>query len=149
MLNYDPQNIPLYILPEDIIWMIGKYVRDVDKIWLCKKYYYHNHYLLFENSTKREKVSIPLLKNIIRNDYEFILQQLLNIYGDLWSKYHSNKKYKYESMVFPSFMDMLMFWNRKYKSGRCENIMIEYLKYNGFRANRYKQNKQRNIRWTN
>tara|TARA_B000000557_G_scaffold263842_1_gene267617 strand:- start:2744 stop:3193 length:450 start_codon:yes stop_codon:yes gene_type:complete len=149
MVLYDPKNIPLYYLPEDIIWLIGKYVRDHDKIWLCKRYYFTYHHLVFESGLKREKVFDDYMRKVLRNNSFFVLTHLLELFGSKWILYPPNKRWKYKNMVFPSYMDMVIYWSKSFKSGRCENNIIDYLKNNGFSTNRYKQNKQRNIKWIN
>ncbi len=136
----------VYHLPDDIIYHIGKFVRPVDMIWFSKR-----KYLTYHNLLTNEEFMINNCKNysylrlIIRNDYYFVLSQVLRDHGLTWVR--KVKRVVYETCVFSTFIEFLIYLTEKYESARSHNTIIIFLKKNKLYVNRHKKTKRRNIKW--
>ena len=115
----------LYHLPDDIIYHIGKFVREIDFVWSSKKHYLSNHCFYIQESWINKSLRDSYIRMVIRNDYYIILNQLLLDFGMYWV---TMKKERFEIHVFSNFMEMLIFLTEKYQSTRCNNSIILFLK---------------------
>ncbi len=91
-------------------------------------------------------LSKAYMVNIIRNDYYFILNIILNHKFDSWYK---PWKIRYKEAVLPCFIELLNYVCIEYKSTKCRNIIKERLKKKGIRKNKYKRIIIRKHKWNN
>ena len=130
----------LYHLPDDIIYHIGKFVREIDFVWSSKKNYLFNHSYYIQEKWLNKS----LRDSYIRIDYYIVLSQLLLDFGMYWV---TMKKERFEIHVFSNFMELLLFLTEKYQSTRCNNTITIFLKKKKLYVNRHKKTKRRNIKW--
>ena len=69
-------------LPNEICDMIFEYVQDEEKIFVNKEYYNKYHYLLKNKIS--DKSYDNYLRDIIRNDSSYVLNQLLQENFEKW-----------------------------------------------------------------
>lgn len=134
----------MYHLPDDIIYHIGKFVREIDFVWSSKTKYQSNHNFYIQEHWVNKSLRESYIRMVIRNDYYIILGQLLLDFGVFWV---TTKKERFEIYVFSNFMELLIFLTEKYESTRCNNTITIFLKKNKLYVNRHKKTKRRNIKW--
>lgn len=111
-------------LPSDMIRIISRYI-PIDVLqWLSKKNYiqYRHTKIINVNLISKRKYLEKLIRFIIRNDYHFILANLLNKQPQLW-KY--DKTYNYNNILYPSYLIYIYQSCIKYSSTKCRNLITE------------------------
>lgn len=134
----------MYHLPDDIIYHIGKFVREIDFVWSSKEKYLLNHKYYIEEKLLNKSLRDSYIRMVIRNDYFIVLGQLLSDFGVSWV---THKRERFEIHVFSNFMELIIFLTEKYQSTRCNNTIVLFLKKKKLYVNRHKKTKRRNIKW--
>ena len=93
----------MYHLPDDIIYHIGKFVREIDFVWSSKTKYQSNHNFYIQEPWVNKSLRESYIRMVIRNDYYIILGQLLLDFGVFWV---TTKKERFEIYVFSNFITL-------------------------------------------
>ena len=129
------------LLPNEIIIMIWEKVQPKDKVFISKKYYLMYHKLIVIPKYRYS----TYLRNIIRNDCDFVVSQLLKENSHSWIKM---KNIKYKNSIYASYLHYILALCIEYNASRSRNIIEDYSKL-GLGKNRPKKNRHKNIKWTN
>ena len=129
------------LLPDELIIMIWKMVETKYKVFVSKKYYLLYHPLIVIPKYRYNSY----LRNIIRNDCYFVVNQLLNENSNCWIKMNN---IKYKNSVYASYLHYILALCIEYNASRSRSIIEEFCKL-GLGKNRPKKNRHKNIKWTN
>lgn len=162
-LPNDVLNIIKDFLPYDVLFYTSKkyfenfYIKyrllDIGKI--SKKsinnlllvdtdYYINKNYLIYLK--KNNITNNRYLNMIIRNDLNYILQNILKIKYNHWKKL---KNYYHNGIRYPNYICFLESHCMKYNSNRCRNIINNVDKNDTkLRKKRYKKIRTITNRWT-
>ena len=113
----DLLDLPKHLL--DFIW--DNYVSIDVKIFVSKEYYIKYHYLIkyiyFKNISSYKRY----IRNIVRNDYSFIFQQVVKENLTKWNK--KKIRIQYKKVIYYSMYDYLNMLCIDYNSTRCRNLL--------------------------
>ena len=112
-------SMELYYMPADIIQLIEDYIPYKYKILYSKK-----HYMLYHKFATFKPYD-SYLRYIIRNDMYFVLNVLFTENMNTWLK--KNKKL-FKKYNCDAYIKLLNNWCIEYKSNKCRNIIIKYIK---------------------
>ena len=137
-------NITINYLPEEMVKEIYAFVPKWIKVYLNKKYYikYHKH-------IKHKFINYDgYLRNIVRNDCDFIFQQTCS---ENMKKWLLIKQYKYKNKVFSNYVYLLEHLCIETESTKCRNILHFYIKKSGLNKNQHKKKVSKVIQkeWSN
>lgn len=107
-------NMELYYLPESVLSLILEYVPYHIKYILNNKLYKQYHYLV------KFKPFDSYVRNIIRNDIDFVFLYVLNEHKHKWNK---KKKIKYKNLIVNSYFELVNKYCIEYKSNKCRKIL--------------------------
>ena len=137
-------------LPLDIVIFKIKPFLGLDKIFITNRNDYIKYktekYTSLTQSNKELKLNMEYITKLLRNDYNFIFEIIINIKFKIWYK---PLKIKYKDMTFYSFLDFIHYKCIELNSGRCKNLINDYFKKNGIRKKKFKRIRIRNNKWTN
>lgn len=132
-------------LPNDIIiHKIKPFISNKTKCYTNKKDYIAYKTEMYTSLTT--KINTKYVNFIVKNDYNFIFDVLLNLKYQQWYK---PWKIKYKHMTFNCFIDLLNYNCIDYKSQKCRKLLLERLEKNGIRKNKFKRIRIRKNKWTN
>jgi hypothetical protein len=115
--------IYINLLPDEIINIIwNNYVNPITKVWVNKKYYKKYHYLILKKIKKYDN----FIRDIIRLDYTFVAQHIIDDNIISWSK---PKIIKYQNIIFQNYLNYINHIINKYNSGKTKNLLKDKLKY--------------------
>ena len=131
----------IQLLPVDIINYIKEYVPFITIIFLEKNTYilYHD-YIVYKILGKIEKY----IRFIIRNDFEFVLNQMMHTY---YKKWINQQKYLYKDTIYYNYLSFILFFITENNSNKCKRLLNDHLKKHGISKNLYKNNTFINKRW--
>ena len=130
-------------LPNEICDKIFEYVKDEEKIFINKEYYGKYHYLLKNKIS--DKNYDNYLRDIIRNDSDFVLNQLLE---ENYEKWLAKKKRFHKNIIYNNYSDYLIGLCLEYESTKCRELINEFYDNKGLSKNLHKKNRNNNKRWT-
>lgn len=117
--------IYIILLPDELIQVIwDKYINPLNKIWVNKENYIKYHNLIVPNIKNFNNY----IRDLIRLDYDYVFNILLNEQFILWI--HKNKIIKYQNILFKNYINYINFLINKYQSGKIKTIVINKLKEN-------------------
>lgn len=136
-------------LPEEIIQYIIKPYLSLEDTYLTNKTDYNIHKTekftsLYKN--KRQRFSNSYITYLIRNDYSFVFEILINIMFIHWYK---PWKIKYKEGVFFCYVDLLNHKCIEYRANSCRSIINNKLEKNGNHKNKFKRIRIRKHKWNN
>lgn len=115
--------IYINLLPNDIIILIWEnYITPISKVWINKENYEKYHYLIFYSIKNYDNY----IRDIIRLDYNYVAQFILNEQLQYWIK--KKKKIKYQNLIFPTYINYINFLINKHNSSKIKNEIIKNLK---------------------
>jgi len=129
------------LLPQELIDIIWDKIEPKYKVFVSKNYYIMYHSLI----TIPKYRYTTYLRNIIRNDCDFVVSQLLKENDNRWVKMNN---IKYKNSVYASYLHYILALCIEYNASRSRTIIEEYSKL-GLGKNRPKRNRHKNIKWTN
>jgi hypothetical protein len=108
----------LAYLPEDVLLFVFEFIPIQIKYTVNKSNYfrYHEHIIFSPYD--------GYIRDIIRNDSDFIFQNILSLNIDKWK---SKKKFLYKKVKCDTFIRLLNMWCIEYKSNKCRNQILCYL----------------------
>ena len=110
-------------LPEEIKNHEIKPYMSLSDLHLTNKRDYKKHkYEIFSSlyEKKRQTFTTSFISKLIRNDYAFIFETLLNVMFKHWYKAW---KIRYKDNVFSCYIDLLNYQCIEYKSNSCRNLI--------------------------
>jgi len=131
------------ISSEDVIREIGLFLPIETIMFLNKSKYEEYQKFIWSGWNKGYE---RLLRRILRNDYDYLFFQKLKINYKKWIKL---KNWRYNNIVFGSYLNYLRFLCDEYNSGKCKKILDSYKKKQGFNKNKYRNNRHVRVRWSN
>ena len=131
----------LTLLPQELIDLIWQKIEPKYKIFVSKKYYLLYHPILII-----PKYSYTgYLRGIIRNDCDFVVEQLLTENSE---KFVKLTNIKYKDSVYGSYLDYILDLCIEYNASRSRIVIKEFNKL-GLGKNIHKKKRHKNIKWTN
>ena len=126
------------LLPQELIDIIWDKIEPKYKVFVSKNYYIMYHPLI----TIPKYRYTTYLRNIIRNDCDFVVSQLLKENDNRWVKMNN---IKYKNSVYASYLHYILALCIEYNASRSRAIVEEYSKLG---KKRPKRNRYKNIKWT-
>jgi len=135
----------VHILPKELIRVIQGFIPNLFLIFTNTFYYNNYHYLLKETIlyNKYDKY----IRYIVKNDFDFILNKILNENNNNKIWLSTKKKYTNKNIIYNNFFYFLIDYCIEKESIKCKNILNNYLKEQRLCQNRHKKNKYLHIRW--
>jgi len=130
------------ILPIDIIEIIYSYIPKFVTIFLTKKDYVEEHYLLKNYINKRDIENY--IRAMIRRDNDFVLKHLL---VENYTRWISIKKYYYKGAIYENYLFFLKAYCIDNESINCKNVLIKLFEELGLSKNQHKKKTYNYIRW--
>lgn len=133
----------LDLIPDDIVeFYIWPHIPIMTKVWLNKEYYikYHSHI------KKHINLLTNYIRDIIRVDYSFVFNQLINENLNIWLK--PNNNFIYNNITFKDYLNYIHYLINKHNSNKCKAILFTELKNCGLEKKWHKYNTRKNIQWT-
>tara|TARA_Y100000385_G_C12780543_1_gene503319 strand:- start:94 stop:519 length:426 start_codon:yes stop_codon:yes gene_type:complete len=131
-------------LPDDIIKEhIFPKLSPVILVWLTKENYIKYHYVIKDIIQKNRLESY--IRDIIRNDYSFVFNYLLD---EQFNKWLNMKKYTYKCYIFENYIRFLMQFCIDNNSNKCL-MLIQNKGSNNFKEKWSKKVKIKDCRWSN
>lgn len=124
------------LLNDDIMTIIYKYLSPEIKVWLNRKNYIKNHKCV--KSLIDTKLYDSYVRDMVRNDYSFVLEQLIK---ENFRKWHNWKKYNYNGDIYKTYLVFIRNYANDNNSYKCLRLIDEYAENNGFSKNWFKQNR--------
>ena len=132
----------LNLIPDDLLeFYIWPHLPILTKVWLNKELYlkYHSHI------QKYIKMSANYIRDIIRNDYSFVFNRLMEENLDCWII--PNKHYVYNNITFKDYLNYIHYLISKHNSDKCKMILYSKLKNSGLEKKWHKYKSRKNIQW--
>jgi hypothetical protein len=134
----------LSLLPEELVTCIYDYIPLSALAFLKREYYikYHKYIKYYIPIALRDN----FLRDILRKDSDFVLDQIIKENGDSWL---NSKRYKYKYIIYSDYFHYLYYFCCENNATNCKNLFAEFLKKRGISKNQHKKNIDTNVRWTN
>lgn len=123
------KNILLSYIPKSILSLLSKnnfleyfYNNQIDLDNKYKMFYPH-----YNGVSNKYKNYDSYLRFIIRNDFNFLFENILNIYYEKWNK---TKRWNYKNIKFRNYLEYILYLCEINTSGKCKNIIKYKYKYN-------------------
>lgn len=137
-------------IPDDILLNnIKPILKPETLVWLDKANYIKYHYCIENLIKHRPSINHPsgvydsYVRDIIRLDYSFVFQQLINDKISNWKKINN---YRYKDKIYKSYLYFLFDYALDNNSIKCRNIINNIINAL-YSKNRYKNTKYKNNRW--
>lgn len=132
----------VFLLPDVLIEIIKNYLTLRSTVFLNKKNYLMNHYLLrpfiFKNNIEN------YIRYILRRDYDFVFKQILL---ENYKKWLEIKHYMYKNIIYKNYIYFIKDYCIENESNNCRNLINFFLKEHGLCQNQHKNNIIKNKRW--
>jgi hypothetical protein len=130
-------------LSDELIDVIYSYIPKSVTIFLTKKNYIKEHYLLRNYINKR--YIEQYIRTMVRQDNEFVFNLLL---VENYKRWLNMKKYYYKECIYGNYINFLESYAIDNKSLKCRKLIINLFEEQGLNKNQHKKNIIRYIRWT-
>ena len=130
-------------LSDELIDIIYSYIPKSVTIFLTKKNYIKEHYLLRNYINKR--YIEQYIRTMVRQDNEFVFNLLL---VENYKRWLNMKKYYYKECIYGNYINFLESYAIDNKSLKCRKLIINLFEEQGLNKNQHKKNIIRYIRWT-
>lgn len=137
-------------IPDDILLNnIKPILRPETLVWLDKTSYIKHHYCIEHLIKHRPSITYPsgvydsYVRDIIRLDYSFVFQQLINDKISNWKKINN---YRYKDKIYNSYLYFLFDYALDNNSVKCRKIINNIINAL-YSKNRYKNTKDKSNRW--
>lgn len=130
-------------LSDELIEIISSYTPRIIKVFLSKKTYLEDHWLVRNHIDKRNIENY--IRTMIRQDNSFVFKQLLLENEKKWL---NMKKYYYKNCIYANYLIFLESYSIDNESTKCRKLIIDLLEELGLSKNRFKKkNIISYIRW--
>ena len=130
-------------LSDELIDVIYSYIPKSVTIFLTKKNYIKEHYLLRNYINKR--YIEQYIRTMVRQDNEFVFNLLL---VENYKRWLNMKKYYYKECIYGNYVNFLESYAIDNKSLKCRKLILNFFEEQGLNKNQHKKNIIRYIRWT-
>jgi hypothetical protein len=138
-------------LPFEIVNIISSYLPVSCTLWLNKKIYTKYHYKIKNVLLSKPHYYNNYVLDMVRNDnyfvFEFIIQENLNKWTQVYKKNSKNNKVFYKNIFYPNYYYFLLEFCLENNSTNCKNLLKSYFNKTGLSKNQHKRNSILNIRW--
>jgi hypothetical protein len=131
------------LLPESIVSVVKEYIPLRVTIFLDKSIYLNSRTLIM-NFLKKKGITEKYIRYIIRRDFSYVFQLMLNENIYIWYRY--SKKYPYNNMIYTSYVFFLIDYCIENQSNRCKETIIHLLEKLGLWKKDNKKIKTTSIR---
>jgi hypothetical protein len=134
--------INIHNFPIEIIKIIQEFVPK--RIWTFtnRENYKLYHIFLKPSITNYENY----IRDTIRRDNYFVFERIIRENFSLWQNI---KHYMYKNMIFKNYLYFSIHYCIENESTNCREILMKFLKEQGFDKNLHKKNIVKYIRWKN
>lgn len=138
------QNIFYYInkLPTDLINEIKKYISNKNLIFVNRKKYIADHYLIRNLIPKMNFERY--IRNIVYLDLDFVFTQILN---ENYLRWFEIKQYLYKNVIYKNYIYFIKGFCIENNSEKCRIMINLFLEKLGLCKNQHKKNLHKHIRW--
>ena len=138
------QNIFYYInkLPIDLINEIKKYISNKNLIFVNRKKYIADHYLIRNLIPKMNFERY--IRNIVYLDLDFDFTQILN---ENYLRWFEIKQYLYKNVIYKNYVYFIKGFCIENNSEKCRIMLNFFLEKLGLCKNQHKKNVHKHIRW--
>lgn len=148
-INYENFLIYLNILPDDLLYLIWKFIPVQSRIWFNKTLYYKSYIMYTKELLANNKLYTNYLRFLIRKDLHIPLNLNFKENFDIFKL--NNKRYFYKNNKFQNFTEFLFYYSDENESNKCKQIIRKYYKINkqssvGYR---FKNKKIKENKWIN
>ena len=134
----------IYQFPYHIVEQIWYWLDAKSKILVSKEFYFKYHHMLLSDNIITQKDNY--IRNMIRNDYSFVFNLLINENIDMWLK---NKQFLYKNINYSNYLQYLLDITTLYNAFGCRNLLLKELRLRDYDKNLSKKKRVRNLKWTN
>lgn len=127
-------------IPSDIKNVLWLYIPKSVKSLLCKNFFLNYYYTIQNNLENKYRIQFreynslnnknksydSYIRFIIRNDFNFIFENMLNIHYVRWNK---SKTWNYKNIRFRNYLEYILYLCEINTSGKCKNIIKYKYKY--------------------
>lgn len=129
-------------IPEVLIDIVYEYIPLSTKIFLTKKKYSENHYLVKSYINKRQYENY--IRSMVRQDNSFVFSFLMHENIIIWTRIHN---YLYKDHTYPNYILFLHEYCIENESTRCRELLDKYIEILGLNKNQHKKSTHNNSRW--
>jgi len=129
-------------LPEVLIEIIKSYLTVISTLFLNKKNYINNHYLLRPIILKNKIENY--IRDMIRRDYDLVFEQILL---ENYKRWLEIKHYMYKNIIYKNYIYFIKDFCIENESNKCRSLINLFLKEHGLCQNQHKNNIIKNKRW--
>jgi hypothetical protein len=126
-----------------LIDIIYQYIPKSITIFLTKKNYINEHYLL--KSFINKKHIEQYIRAMVKQDNNFVFKLLL---VENYKRWLNMKKYYYKECIYGNYVNFLESYAIDNKSLKCRKLIIDLFEEQGLNKKQHKKNAIRYIRWT-
>jgi len=136
--------LTLIDIPEDVLRELYEYIPYKHRCIFNKVEFIRYKYSIFPiNQAVYFKPDMIYIRKIIRNNFNFIFQQLLEVYFDQLIKI---KKYYCNNKVFRNLIEYINYYCLENNAYKCKDVIDYYFVEKGLSKNRHKKINYKNIR---
>ena len=129
-------------LSYELIDIIYSYIPKSVTIFLTKKNYIKEHYLL--RSFINKKHIEQYIRTMVRQDNDFVFKLLL---VENYKRWLNMKKYYYKECIYGNYLNFLESYAIDNQSTKCRKLILKLFEEEGLSKNQHKKNTNRYIRW--
>ena len=129
-------------LTEVLIEIIKSYLTVISTLFLNKKNYINNHYLLRPIILKNKIENY--IRDMIRRDYDLVFEQILL---ENYKRWLEIKHYMYKNIIYKNYIYFIKDFCIENESNKCRSLINLFLKEHGLCQNQHKNNIIKNKRW--
>jgi len=129
-------------LPEVLVEIIKSYLTVISTLFLNKKNYINNHYLLRPIILKNKIENY--IRDMIRRDYDLVFEQILL---ENYKRWLEIKHYMYKNIIYKNYIYFIKDFCIENESNKCRSLINLFLKEHGLCQNQHKNNIIKNKRW--
>ena len=150
-MDYKQFLIYLYILPDDLLYLIWNFLPSDKRVWFSKEMYYKNYKIHITKMQINDTLYTSYIRFLVRKNLFIPLSLNINHNKKYKLFMLTNRKYKYKANYFQNFIEFLFFYCIENRSQQCQNLLKEY--YSELKKTtqqyRFKNKKIRENKWIN
>jgi hypothetical protein len=126
----------------DLVNEIKKYIPNKKLIFINKKNYIFNHYLIKDLIPKMNFEHY--IRSIVYRDFDFVLSQIIQ---ENYLKWFQIKGYLYKNVIYNNYIYFIKNFCIENNSEKCRIILNNFLDKLGLCKNQHKKNINKHIIW--
>jgi hypothetical protein len=130
------------ILPDELILYIQDFIPKKQLVFTNRENYKLYHIFLKPCILKYENY----IRDTIRRDNSFIVERIIQENFKIWQNINH---YMYKNMIFKNYIYFILHYCIENESSNCREVIMDFLKQQGFAKNLHKKNIVKYIRWKN